>query len=95
MSKLTAEEIQTIAARAMLTVSEEEAQMYAEKLDVFNDYKNKLDELNAERVEPMTHALQNEDVMREDKVSDVLDREAMLENVKESKDGEIKVPTIL
>ncbi len=95
MSTLTTEEIKAAALRAMLSVTEEEAQVYVEKLEVFDEYVNKLNELDTENVEPMTHALQQENVMREDVVTDVLDREVMLENVKESKDGQIKVPTIL
>lgn len=95
MSTLTIEEIQAAATRAMLSLTEEEAQVYAEKLEVFDEYVSKLNELDTENVEPMTHALQMENVMREDVVADVLDREVMLESVKESKDGQIKVPTIL
>ena len=58
-------------------------------------YANKLNELNTDNVVPMTHALQQTNVMREDVVTDVLDREEMLKSVKDYQNGEIKVPTIL
>ena len=79
----------------MLAVTDEEAEMFAEDLSTFIDYANKLNELDTENVVPMTHALQQLNVMREDVARDVLNREEMLESVKEHKDGEIKVPTIL
>lgn len=95
MSKITKEEVLDVAARAMLELTDEEAVQYAEDLSAFTEYANKLNELNTEGVEPMTHALQQVNVMREDVVQDVLDREEMLKSVKEHQDGEIKVPTIL
>ena len=95
MSKVTKEELYEVAERAMLALTEEEATQYAEDLTAFMAYAEKLNELNTDGVAPMTHALQQMNVMREDVVNDVLDREKMLENVKEHQNGEIKVPTIL
>ncbi|MDS9473141.1 Asp-tRNA(Asn)/Glu-tRNA(Gln) amidotransferase subunit GatC [Sporosarcina pasteurii] len=95
MSKLTREEVLAVADRAMLELTDEEADMYAEELSTFINYADKLNELNTDHVEPMTHVLQQKNVMREDVVQDVLAREEMLAGVKEHKDGEIKVPTIL
>ena len=59
------------------------------------DFADKLNELDLENVVPMTHALQQINVMREDVERDVLDRDEMLKSVKEHQNGEIKVPTIL
>lgn len=95
MSTFTKEEIKAVADRAMLALTDEEAEVFSEKLSVFDEYVAKLNELDTENVEPMTHAVLTENVMREDVVKDVLDREVMLESVHESKDGQIKVPTIL
>ncbi len=95
MTKLTKEEVIDVAHRAMLEITDDEAQQFAEELSVFIDYGEKLNELNLEDVTPMTHALQQMNVMREDVVADVLDREEMLETTKEHQDGAIKVPTIL
>lgn len=95
MSKITREELLSVAERAMLELTNEEADVYAEDLSAFMAYADKLSELNTDGVEPMTHALQQVNVMREDVVKDVLDREEMLKGAKEHQDGEIKVPTIL
>ncbi len=95
MSKVTKEELLSVAELAMLELTDEEVEMYAQDLSAFMAYADKLNELNTDGVEPMTHALQQVNVMREDVVADVLDREEMLKGAKEHQDGEIKVPTIL
>lgn len=95
MSKVTKEELLSVAELAMLELTDEEVEMYAQDLSAFMAYADKLNELNTDGVEPMTHALQQVNVMREDVVADVLDREKMLKGAKEHQDGEIKVPTIL
>lgn len=95
MTKLTIDEIQEIAGRAMLEMTDKEAERFADELSTFIEYGDKLNELDTENVVPMTHALQQMNIMREDVEADVLDREEMLKSVKEHQDGAIKVPTIL
>lgn len=95
MTKLTKEEVKDVAGRAMLAITDEEATKYADELATFIEYSDKLNELDTENVVPMTHALQQMNVMREDVEADVLDREEMLKSVKEHQGGAIKVPTIL
>lgn len=95
MTKLTKDEVKDIASRAMLAITEEEAEKYADELTTFIEFGDKLNELDTEKIVPMTHALQQMNVMREDVEADVLDREEMLKSVKDHQDGAIKVPTIL
>lgn len=95
MTTLTKEEVRDIASRAMLAITDAEAEMFAEDLSTFIEYGDMLQELDTENVVPMTHPLQQVNVMREDVEADVLDREKMLESVEEHQDGAIKVPTIL
>lgn len=96
MTVLTKEELLSVAERALLTITDEEAEVYTEQL-LTNITSNidKLNELDTENVIPMTHALQYVNVMREDVKANVLDREEMLKGVKEHKAGAIKVPAIL
>lgn len=95
MTKLTKEEVKDVAGRAMLAITDAEAEMFAEDLSTFIEYGDMLNELDTENVVPMTHALQQMNVMREDVEADVLSREEMLKSVKEHQGGAIKVPTIL
>lgn len=95
MTTLTKEELKGIANRAMLAITDEEAEKFAEDLSSFIKYGDMLQELNTENVKPMTHARQEKNIMREDVEADVLNRENMLKSVEEHKDGLILVPTIL
>ena len=52
----------------------------------------KLNELDTEGVEPMSHTFSVHNVFREDEVTNGDDRENMLKNAPESKDGAYKVP---
>ena len=95
MTKITKEEVLSVANRAMLAITDEEVELFTEDLATFIGYADKLNELDLENVIPMTHALQQVNVMREDVEKDVLDRDEMLKSVKEHQNGEILVPTIL
>jgi aspartyl-tRNA(Asn)/glutamyl-tRNA(Gln) amidotransferase subunit C len=95
MTKVTKEELLSVANRAMLALTDEEVDVFTEDLTEFIGFTDKLNELDLEKVVPMTHALQQINVMREDVERDVLDRDEMLKSVREHQNGEIKVPTIL
>ncbi|MHA6261141.1 Asp-tRNA(Asn)/Glu-tRNA(Gln) amidotransferase subunit GatC [Sporosarcina sp. CAU 1771] len=95
MTVITNEEMKIVAYKAHLTISDEEAESYAQHLSGIISLADALTDLNTEGVTPMTHGLELINVMREDVPSDVLDRDEMLLNVKEHKDGQILVPSIL
>lgn len=95
MTNLTKEELLSVAERAQLTITDEEAEIFTKQLETITNHVDKLNELDMENVVPMTHALQYVNVMREDVAANVLDRAEMLEGVKEHKGGAIKVPAIL
>ena len=56
------------------------------------DYVEKLDELDASEVEPMSHIFQDENVFREDVVTNGDNKEAMLANAPKEKEGQYQVP---
>jgi aspartyl-tRNA(Asn)/glutamyl-tRNA(Gln) amidotransferase subunit C len=56
------------------------------------DYVSKLDELDTDGVEAMSHAFPVNNVFREDVVTNGDDRDNMLKNAPESKEGCYKVP---
>lgn len=95
MTNLTKEELMSVANHAFLQVSEEDATKYTDAILETLAKIEKLDELNTEGVIPMTHVSQYVNIMREDVVANVLDRDVMLAGVIEHKDGDIKVPAIL
>ena len=56
------------------------------------EYVSKLNELDTDSVEPMSHAFPVSNVFREDVVTNGDNHEAMLANAPEVKEGQYKVP---
>lgn len=84
--------IQYVAALAKLTISEEEKAKVAGELDHILEYIETMNGLDTEGVEPMSHVLPVKNVFREDIVVNGDDREALLTNAPEKKDGSYVVP---
>ena len=86
------ETIEYVGILAKLSLSEEEKE--AAKTDMANmlDYIDMLNELDTDGVEPMSHVFPVNNVFREDVVTNENQREAMLSNATEQKDGCYKVP---
>ena len=86
------ETIEYVGILAKLSLSEEEKE--AAKTDIANmlDYIDMLNELDTDGVEPMSHVFPVNNVFREDVVTNENQREAMLSNAPEQKDGFYKVP---
>lgn len=95
MTNVTKDDVQYFAKFAWMDMSDEQAELFAEKLSELITFTSHIQEVETDQVEPMTHPLQLFNVMREDVPHDVLDREEMLQSVKEHEDGMIKVPSIL
>lgn len=95
MAKLTKEEVKHVANLARLSITEEEAEKFAEQLGKITEFAEQLNELDTTNVEPTTHVLPLVNVMREDVAVKGLDREVMMLNVKEQEDGQVKVPAIM
>ena len=86
------ETIEYVGILAKLSLSEEEKE--AAKTDMANmlDYIDMLNELDTDGVETMYHVFPVNNVFREDVVTNENQREAMLSNAPEQKDGCYKVP---
>ena len=56
------------------------------------DYVDKLDELDTSSVEPMSHIFEDENVFREDVVTNGDNHEAMLSNAPKQKENQYQVP---
>ena len=61
-------------------------------METMLDYIDQLNELDTTGVEPMSHVFPVYNVFREDVVTNGDDRENMLKNAPEQKDGAYKVP---
>jgi len=78
--ELTSEEVKKVADLARLTLSEEEVEQYREQLSDVLDYVEQLNELALDGVTPTTHAVGQQNVLREDQARPSLALEDVLYN---------------
>lgn len=86
------ETIEYVGILAKLELSGEEKEQAKKDMGSMLDYIDKLSELDTSDVEPMSHVFPVNNVFREDVVTNGDDREAILKNAPEEKDGMFSVP---
>ena len=89
------ETVARVAALARLRLSEEELARYGEQLGAILDYVAKIGTLDLEGVEPLAHAGDATNVMRDDEPRPCLPREEALKNAPERSDQAFIVPKII
>ena len=86
MAKIIDDEtMENVCILAKLSLSEEEKEKAKAEMQKMLDYVEKLDELDTSEVEPMSHIFQDENVFREDVVTNGDNKEAMLANAPKAK----------
>ena len=86
------ETIEYVGILAKLELSEEEKEQAKKDMANMLDYIDTLNELDTSGVEPMSHVFPVNNVVREDVVTNEDDREEILANAPEAKDGAFVVP---
>lgn len=92
---ISQDEVRHIGRLARLTLTDGEVELYAKQLSEILEYVNLLDELNVEKVEPMSHVLDMVNVMREDKALPSLSREEVMKNAPDHDGTYFKVPRVI
>jgi aspartyl-tRNA(Asn)/glutamyl-tRNA(Gln) amidotransferase subunit C len=94
---LEKEEILHIATLARIGLDEKDIKKYQNELSEILDYFKKLEELNVDNIEPIGHITGMQNVFRSDNQEDfgLEGKEAIIKNVPESKEGYIKVKSVL
>jgi len=92
---LTEAEVKEIALLARLDLNNEQLAGLQEELSNMLDYVGQLQELDLDEVEPTTHAVTFMNSMRKDEPVASLDREQVLLNAPESRDGAFLIPRIV
>ncbi len=95
MAGITISEARHVANLARLTFDEQELEGLTRQLNDILGYVGKLEELDTEDVQPMTHAMRLVNVTREDVVTPSIDNSAALANAPGSEDGAFTVPRII
>ena len=89
---ITDETIDYVGILAKLELSDEEKEQAKQDMSNMLEYVSKLNELDTSGVEPMSHVFPVNNVFREDVVTNGDDRDNLLANAPEQKDGCYKVP---
>lgn len=89
---ISEETIEYVGILAKLELSDEEREQAKSDMGRMLDYIDKLGELDTAEVEPMSHVFPVQNVFREDVVTNGNDREQLLSNAPQEKDGMFMVP---
>ncbi len=91
-NNISDETIEYVGILAKLELSDEEKEQEKSDMGRMLDYIDKLGELDTTDVEPMSHVFSVENVFREDVVTNGDERERLLSNAPQEKDGMFVVP---
>ena len=89
---ITDEIIEYVAALAKLELAEDEKEKTRKDLNDILNYMTRMEELDTDGVEPLTHVFPIQNVFREDEVTNAADRYNLLANAPVKKDGCFVVP---
>ena len=92
---LSREEVRHVALLARLALEEDQIEHVTKQLGEILDYIEKLNELDTDDVEPLSHPLPLSNVFRDDKPLGSLGREDSLKNAPRQRMGHFEVPRII
>lgn len=93
MAKIIDDEtIENVCILAKLSLGEKAKAKAKQDMQKMLDYVEKLDELDTDGVEPLSHIFGDENVFRDDVVTNGDNKEAMLANAPKEKEGQYQVP---
>lgn len=93
--KLTKEDVTHTAVLAKLKFNEHQNESLSNDLSDILDYAVKINELDTSDVLPLTHVLENSNVLRADEISAGLTIEEVLQNAPDKIDRTFRVPKML
>ncbi len=82
-----------VAKLARLSFTDEEVERLAPELSKIVEYVEQMDRLDLDGVEPTSHVVELQNVLREDVPRDGLPRELALEQAPDEADGGFRVPS--
>jgi len=91
---ITVKDVEHVAKLARLELTEEEKEKYTTQLGDVLKYVDQMNEVDTTGVEPMAHAIDFVNVVREDAVKYEQTKEELMKNAPEEENGFFKVPKI-
>jgi len=92
---LTREEVQRVALLARLRLTREEEDRLAEQLGNILEYMTTLERVDTSGIEPMAHALDMVNALRDDRVTNEPNTEALQVNAPAADEDFFRVPKII
>ncbi len=92
---VTKKDAQYIANLAKLKYSDEELENFTHQMNEILAYIDKLNELNTDGVEPLSHPVENTNVFRHDEKKKSIERDNALKNAPDSNEEYFKVPKVI
>lgn len=91
---ITIKDVEHVAKLARLELTEEEKELYTKQLGDVLKYVDQMNEVDTSDVEPMSHAIDFVNVMREDKVVYEQTKDELMANAPDEENGFFRVPKI-
>ena len=93
--KISKDEVAYVANLARLSFGEEEMGRFTSQLNAILQYMDALQEVDTTGVEPMTHAIAQQNAFRADRVGESLPIETALANAPEARGNCFQVPKVI
>lgn len=93
--KITRETVQHVAHLGRLELEPDEVDLYTSQIDRILEYMDKLDTLDTTGIEPMSHAVPIDCLMRTDDPRDSFTVDESLANAPDRKGSFFKVPPVI
>ncbi len=95
MSQLTLQQVEHVALLARLELTHDEKLKLTDELNVILEHFERLQELDTMGVEPTSHAIPMQNILRADEVRPSLPRDVILSEAPDAREGYFVVPRIV
>lgn len=92
---VTNKEVEHIAQLARLKFNDSEIEKFTDDLNEILGYVEKLNELDTENIEPLSHPVEGSNVFRADEVKGSIKTEEGLKNAPQASEEYFKVPKVI
>jgi len=92
---VTLKDAEHIAELARLKFSKKELESFTHQLNQILEYVEKLNELDTENIEPLSHPVEGNNIFREDILKPSISRGEALKNAPDSDEEFFKVPKVI
>ena len=95
MLKISKKDVKYVAKLSRLKLSETEKKAHAEQLNKILGYMDKLNQLDTTHIKPTSHAVEMQNVFREDIATPSIPVDNALQNAPDKKDNFFRVPKVI